>query len=299
MTDGTVWSCGYNANGQLGDGTTINSSTLVQTNLPPGKSGLFLADIYRSIPTLTGFSITNLTTGIPYTIIPPNSNSTGVFRYSTSNNQIATISDNTIYTNTLGTFTINATQADTTFYTSATISTTINITCFKEGTKILTNKGYLPIESLRKGDLVKTILHGYIPIDMIGKSEIYHPALQERIKDQLYKCSNREYPEVFEDLIMTGCHSILVEQFLSEEEKQKAIEINSGKLYVTDNRYRLPACADEKSSVYEIPGKYTIYHLALENLDYFMNYGIYANGLLVETCSKRYLKEISGMELIE
>jgi len=38
--------------------------------------------------------------------------------------------------------------------------------------------------------------------------------------------------------------------------------------------------------------------VALENDDYYMNYGIYANGLLVESCSKRYLKEESNMELI-
>jgi hypothetical protein len=30
-----------------------------------------------------------------------------------------------------------------------------------------------------------------------------------------------------------------------------------------------------------------------------MNYGIYANGLLVETSSKRNLKELSGMILVE
>jgi uncharacterized protein (UPF0218 family) len=35
---------------------------------------------------------------------------------------------------------------------------------------------------------------------------------------------------------------------------------------------------------------YTILHLDLDNEDYYMNYGIYANGLLVETCSQRYLK---------
>ena len=33
--------------------------------------------------------------------------------------------------------------------------------------------------------------------------------------------------------------------------------------------------------------------------NYYGNYGIWANGLLVETCSKRYLKELSGMALIE
>ena len=51
-----------------------------------------------------------------------------------------------------------------------------------------------------------------------------------------------------------------------------------------------------RAKVYEVPGEYTIYHVALENEDNYMNYGIYANGLLVETCSKRYLKELSGME---
>jgi len=30
-----------------------------------------------------------------------------------------------------------------------------------------------------------------------------------------------------------------------------------------------------------------------------MNYGVYANGLLVETASQRMMKEISGLEFIE
>jgi hypothetical protein len=68
---------------------------------------------------------------------------------------------------------------------------------------------------------------------------------------------------------------------------------------MTDNKYRLPAAADERASVYEVPGNYMIYHLALESEDYYINYGIYANGLLVETCSQRYLKELSNMKLIE
>jgi hypothetical protein len=43
---------------------------------------------------------------------------------------------------------------------------------------------------------------------------------------------------------------------------------------------------------------YTIWHLSLENDNYYYNYGIYANGLLVETASKRMIREFSGMELI-
>ena len=171
------------------------------------------------------------------------------------------------------------------------------ITCFKEGTKILTDKGYTPIQYLRKGTLVKTLKNGYNPIFMIGKKEIYHVASQERIKDQLYKCSKNEYPELFEDLIITGCHSILVNSF-KEEQREKIIN-TLGNICITEGTYRLPACLDDKAIVYETPGKYTIYHFALEHDNYIFNYGVLANGLLVESCSKRYLKEISNMEMIE
>ena len=171
------------------------------------------------------------------------------------------------------------------------------ITCFKEGSKILTNKGYIPIQDLRKGDLVKTLKDDYKAIDIIGKRDIYHPASKERIKDQLYRCSKDKYPELFEELIITGCHGILVDNFKDSKQREKTIQVN-GDIYVTDRKYRLPVCVDERSSVYEKPGNYTIYNLALDNDDYYMNYGIYANGLLVETCSKRYLKELSNMILI-
>jgi hypothetical protein len=170
--------------------------------------------------------------------------------------------------------------------------------CFKEGTKILTDKGYIPIENLRKGDLVKTVMNDYKPIYMIGKRVIYNHALPKRDKHQLYKCSHEKYPEVFEDLIITGCHCVLVDDFVNEEQKQKAIQVN-GDLYVTNQKYRLPACVDERASVYEKEGSFTIYHIALEHDNYYYNYGIYANGLLVETCSKRYLTELSHMDVIE
>jgi hypothetical protein len=186
----------------------------------------------------------------------------------------------------------------TTIISNFTYSYSSNsMVCFKEGSKILTDQGYKLIQDLRKGDFVKTLNHGFKPIDLIGKREIHHPASKERIKDQLYQCSQGDFEEVFEPLIITGCHSILVDDFISEEQKEKVIEVN-GNTYVTDRKYRLPACADPRASIYEFSGNYVIYHLALENDDYYMNYGIYANGLLVETCSKRYLKELSNMELI-
>lgn len=176
--------------------------------------------------------------------------------------------------------------------------TTVTIPCFKENTQILTNNGYKLIQNLRKGDLIKTLKHNFKPIDMIGKREIYHPALQERIIEQLYKCSPSEYTEIFEDLIITGRHAILADSFINEQQIENVIKVY-GEVYGTDDKYRIPVCTDPRASIYETSGMYTIYHLALENDNYYTNYGIYANGLLVETCSIRYLKELSNMTLIQ
>jgi len=182
-------------------------------------------------------------------------------------------------------------------YYTVEMMTTPPFVCFLENSQILTNTGYRPIQELRKGDLIKTLKNDFVPIDMIGARDVYHPKLEERIKDQLYVCSQDKFPEVFQDLIITGCHCILVDDF-KEGEREKTKEVN-GKIYVTDNKYRLPACVDERTRIYDKEGMCTIYHIALENDDYYMNYGIYANGLLVETCSKRYLKELSQMKLLE
>jgi hypothetical protein len=86
--------------------------------------------------------------------------------------------------------------------------------------------------------------------------------------------------------------------FTSHEQVDKTAKV-LGKIYITDGLYRIPACVDDRTTVYETPGEYTIYHLSLENAEYYNNYGIYANGLLVETCSKRFMKELSNMTLIE
>jgi hypothetical protein len=175
--------------------------------------------------------------------------------------------------------------------------------CFLEGTKILCydseSKQEIerPVESLRKGDLVKTTLNGYMPIDIVGTSKIYNPANSMRSKNRLYKYSKENHPELNEDLVITGCHAVLVKQ-LSDEERRELIDVQ-GKVYATEDYYRLIACVDKRSQPYEKEGVFNIWHFALENENYFFNYGVYANGLKVETASKRMMKEMSGMDLIQ
>jgi hypothetical protein len=169
--------------------------------------------------------------------------------------------------------------------------------CFKEGSKILTDKGYIAVQDLRNGDLVKTVSSGFKKIEHIGFSKMYNNANDTRSKDKLYRCSTSEYPELTEDLIVTGCHSILVKNFKDYEQVNKTQEV-LGKIYITDTYYRLPACVDERTKIFEEEGVHTIWHFSLEHSDYYMNYGVYANGLLVETTSNRMMVELSGMTLV-
>jgi hypothetical protein len=131
---------------------------------------------------------------------------------------------------------------------------------------------------------------------MIGTSRLSNPGDEVRIPNRLYKCSKDLYPDLFEDLYITGCHSILVPNLTNDQwENTKAM---LGNVYITDNHFRLMACLDEKAQPFKRDAMIDIYHIALENDDYYMNYGVYANGLLVETCSKRYLTELSNMRII-
>lgn len=176
------------------------------------------------------------------------------------------------------------------------------IPCFLEGSTILCQVDgveiYVPVEQLKKGTLVKTSLDGYKPIVLIGTGSIENPGNDERIENRLYKCSTSKYPQLKEDLYITGCHAIL-EFPITEKQEEDTIK-HLGKLFVTDNKYRLIACVDERAEPWNSQGVYTIWHFALDHHDEKMNYGVYANGgLLVETCSIRFLKTKSNMVITE
>jgi len=171
--------------------------------------------------------------------------------------------------------------------------------CFLKGTKILAMVDYVetwvPVEDLRKGHYVKTVDGGFVPIDIIGYKEIENPADYERTQNRLYIYRKEVHPTLNEDLIITGMHSVLVRS-VNPELKAKIEAVFDGNLYYTQGYYRLPACVDERCQPYVVGGTHIIYHFALDNTDYYKNYGVYANGLLVESSSKRYMHEIANME---
>lgn len=176
-----------------------------------------------------------------------------------------------------------------------------NAPCFLEGSTILCQidgvEKYVPVESMQKDMLVKTYLHGFKKVVVLAKGEIVNPGNDERTENRLYKCSKEKYPELTEDLYITGCHSIL--KGLVSDKEMEDTRKHLGKIYVTDKKFRLMAHLDELAEPWNSEGTYTIYHFALENEDDGMNYGVYAGGgLLVETCAIRTLLNRSNMRVL-
>ena len=172
--------------------------------------------------------------------------------------------------------------------------------CFLEGTEVLCQvdgvEKYVPVESLEKGTLVKTSLNDYKAVQVIGHGTLQNPGDDTRLENRLYKCSPSKYPELTADLYITGCHSIL-EFPLTDKQKEDTLK-RVGKMYITDKKYRLMACDDQRAEPWNSEGTYNIYHFALENENDGLNYGVYVNGgLLVETCAIRTLLNRTNMIL--
>lgn len=154
--------------------------------------------------------------------------------------------------------------------------------CFLEGTEILCENGYVPIEGLKCGDLVKT-LNGYKAIVGIKKDTLVNPGTDERTVNRLYSYDDKLY--------VTGAHSVLVDSLTQDQKEKTAAHLglffieDVEKLFVAENKCKLMAYLDDRAKPWASEGVYTIWHVALENDDKNANYGIYANGYLVESCS--------------
>jgi len=167
--------------------------------------------------------------------------------------------------------------------------------CFIKGTKIeYLNENseieYTEIENLRPGMLVNTYKHGLVPIAIVGTKKIYNPRNNYRVKDRLFICTPDKYPELKENLIVTGYNSTLLDS-MNEQQTINTLSV-SQEILITDDKYRLMTFLDERAEPYLEEGEYSIYHITLDHPDDMMNYGIYANGLLVNSCSRVSMEEL-------
>jgi streptogramin lyase len=178
---------------------------------------------------------------------------------------------------------------------SNNILKSIDIVCFNEDTKILClnhslEEEYVPIQDLKKGDLVKTYLHGYRKVDLTHKGVLFNNP--NKWNQCMYKMEKTEENGILEDLIVTGGHSILVDS-ISEEEQERLDKLGLSDFpvqYKFDDKYLLLVSASDHFVPLTDNKKYTYYHLTLENNgDGNQQFGIWANGVLTETTCKNYL----------
>jgi hypothetical protein len=159
--------------------------------------------------------------------------------------------------------------------------------CFAAGTRILCDTGLVAVEDLKVGTKVKTLRNGYRAVTLVGKSTIYNSnnSGSERVRERLYR-----YPK--ENLVLTGGHSVLLDSVSGDQ--MQTIKKSFGDLYLTEGKIRLMAMDDPEAEFYPVQGSHEIYNFALSTED--RNYGVYANGKLVECSFPYWIKK--GMTLV-
>ena len=166
--------------------------------------------------------------------------------------------------------------------------------CFDESTEILClnenlEEVYVPISQLKIGSIVKTFKHGFRRI-----SVIYKNSLINNIND-FHTCMflMPKNENMTKDLILTGGHSILVDNMTESESVKNNEYFDDATHDNIDNKQLLLAAASDKFTALENNNEYTFYNFCLENdSDDEARYGVWANGILAETPSTQFLKGI-------
>jgi len=207
--------------------------------------------------------------------------------------------------------------------------------CFKEGTKILCHldkrEKYVPIEQIQEDMLVKVYTGRnkkpeYKRASAIVKSQLINTPVTTINK--LYRLPKSVCPQLIEDLYVTGSHALLHDQ-LTEEQHEKmthladfyntyTIRLENEEAMSEEQRetlksmmrsyndyqtmhldkFKLIAYYNKDFEEVNIEKVFNIYHIVLENVNKYENYGIYANGILAESTSEASLQRFPHYERI-
>ena len=271
--------------------TSLTSATIGSSVTSIGNSAFQNCTLLTSVQIDNQAAITYLGTNIfnIHSVIPTNKT---VLFYNTAHYYFLT--------DPIGRNIANYFSSDPSNFTNSSISYSSysSPACFNEDTKILSlNKDgeeeYIPIQNLRKGDLVKSYLHGYRKIDLIGKDKMFNDP--SKFTRCMYLFEKTDHNDLIEDLIVTGGHSILVDQLTDQEQLNQSTVWDIQ--YKIDDKVLLLAGFSSLFKPITTQKIFTWYHFTLECEDDDQRFGVFANGVLVEIPSKNQFKDFNIQEI--
>lgn len=169
-------------------------------------------------------------------------------------------------------------------YAPATYYNDGNILCYSKGAKILCKDGYIKVEDLVVGELVKTLNHGYLEVENIVHGRFTNDP------NNWNRCMYRLPKEggMTDDLIVTGGHGILVDSLPDNVvEPLEGYYSNEIECKI-DNQYLLVAAFCDRFEKIESTDLFDYYHFSLKGVS-DRRYAIWANGVLSESTFNRLL----------
>ncbi len=155
--------------------------------------------------------------------------------------------------------------------------------CFNKGAKILcllnNEEVYIPIENIKPGTIVRSYLHGDIPVKLIGSGFM---------KNDPSDVNNCMYTN--KDLTVTGGHSILVDKLPNNVIKQTKQQLKRN--WKIDNKFMFLAHLNKDFIQHKDNSVYEYFHISLESDTCDKRYGIWANGVLTESISHNQFSKL-------
>lgn len=225
-------------------------------------------------------------TGHTYSIVSINDLTPSNFSWISINQSTGSI--NTTMAGYIGLFRIKVMQNSD--YSITNFELNINVRCFFEKTKILclntiTNtEEWVEIKDIKKGMMVKTLNHGYVKVLENSCVQLLNTVYSTKHKLYVLRKGVGKYKDLFEDLYVSGLHSIL----LDDDELSPNVKLSISKyksVRCVEGKKAIMAWLNDEFEEVNDTNVYNLYQLILESKNLKQQYAIYSNGILSETIS--------------
>jgi len=173
--------------------------------------------------------------------------------------------------------------------------------CFNKGCKLLClNKKmkdeYIAVEKLKEGSFVKTYKHGYRKIVSVYKNTLKNNP--HKFNECMYKMTKTLKNGITDDIIVTGGHSVLVDEINGNFNEENERLFNGASEMIEDKHLLLAAVSKDFEKICDTR-VYKYYHFVLENNgDNNERYGVWCNNLLMETPSLNFFNQHLDKKLL-